>query len=92
MGSKLAGASPYGALDMAGNAWEWVTDWYSEEYYSRSPARNPAGPDSGQERGLRGGSWIYFLYGVRAANRDWGDPGVRSDYIGFRCAASRSSL
>jgi eukaryotic-like serine/threonine-protein kinase len=57
VGSYPAGASPYGALDMAGNVWEWVNDWYDENYYESSPSENPQGPSSGDDRGLRGGSW-----------------------------------
>jgi formylglycine-generating enzyme required for sulfatase activity len=57
VGSYPNGASPYEALDMAGNVWEWVADWYDEGYYSQSPGRNPPGPDSGEYRVLRGGSW-----------------------------------
>ena len=57
VGSYLSGTSPYGALDMAGNVWEWVADWYDAEYYGRSPARNPQGPASGDYRVLRGGDF-----------------------------------
>jgi len=44
VGSYPAGASPYGVLDMTGNVWEWVNDWYGENYYTHSPADNPPGP------------------------------------------------
>ena len=57
VGSYPAGASPYGALDMAGNVWEWVNDWYDGSYYSSSPGSNPPGPATGSYRVLRGGDW-----------------------------------
>ena len=57
VGSYSAGASPYGALDMAGNVWEWVMDFYDSEYYSMSPSINPPGASSGFSHVLRGGSW-----------------------------------
>ena len=58
VGSYPEGASFYGALDMAGNAVEWVADWYSEDYYADSPDRNPQGPSFGSlYRVVRGGSW-----------------------------------
>ncbi len=79
--------SPYGAMDMAGNTWEWVSDRYGKNYYANAPERNPKGPASGGGRVLRGGSW-YFDYATnfRAAYRDLGRPGNRYDRVSFRCA------
>jgi serine/threonine-protein kinase len=86
VGSYPQGASPYGALDMAGNVWEWVADWYDSGYYSQSPARNPPGPDSGEYRVLRGGSWLNGAADVRSAARFWFVPAARYLDVGFRCA------
>ena len=79
--------SPYGAVDMAGNVYEWVQDWYGTNYYRNAPERNPKGADAGSARVLRGGSWGFYDAGdFRAADRGWGYPGSWDLNIGFRCA------
>jgi formylglycine-generating enzyme required for sulfatase activity len=86
VGSYPAGASPYGAMDMAGNVWEWVADWYDANYYKNSASRNPTGPTSGLYRVLRGGSWDSDSLVVRAAYRHLSVPVYRGSDVGFRCA------
>lgn len=85
-----SGASPYGALDMLGNAEEWVAHWASDDCYTRSPDRNPQGPTSGDGRVLRGGSWGNDVRHVRTAYRVGYPPSVAFDNLGFRCARSGS--
>ena len=92
VGSYPKGASPYGALDMAGNAWQWVADWYSDAYYQNSPTSNPLGPDSGQCRVLRGGSWDITQYHIGSANRSYADPEANPSFdYSFRCSRSSTS-
>ena len=83
-----AGASPYGALDMGGNVWEWVEDWYSDTYYQKSPSKNPTGPSTGTSRVLRAGSWYGNVWYVRTANRFSDLPNDIYYSFGFRCATS----
>lgn len=91
VGLYVNGASPYGALDMAGNVWEWVADFYQEEYYKSSLYRNPQGPSSGKGRVMRGSSYMWDEESIRAANREWGYQDASYWSTGFRCALSRQS-
>ena len=88
VGSYPAGASWCGALDMAGNVWEWVADWYQGDYYASSPPSNPPGPDGGKYKVARGGSWLNHWHSIHVANRNIYFPGIQDDVLGFRCALS----
>ncbi len=88
VGSYPSGASPYGALDMAGNVWEWVNDWYKDNYYSISPYRDPPGPASGSFKVLRSGAWLAEANVLRAANRIHHSLDGTYNIVGFRCAQS----
>ena len=85
VGGHPAGASPYGALDMAGNVMEWTADFYAEDYYATSPPENPTGPATGTTHAKRGGSYMGDIDTLRAANRVTGFP-VGLPNLGFRCA------
>lgn len=91
VGQYPDGASPFGILDMSGNAWEWVNDWYDADYYQYSPQDNPLGPPSGSEKVLRGGGFGSYLHYARTANRGSAAPDTSSLFRGFRCAMSASS-
>ncbi len=87
VGRYPTGASPYGALDMTGNVWEWVNDWYQSDYYNVSPPSNPLGPSIGTERMVRGGGWDAVAFYIRLATRALRlPPEAHLNYVGFRCA------
>ena len=86
IGQFPKGASPYGALDMAGNVWEWTADWYGETYYAVSPESNPPGPESGTMRVMRGGAFGSQVHNVRSTFRFVSDPAETYAWVGFRCA------
>ncbi len=95
VGSYPAGNSPYGVEDMAGNAWEWVNDWYQADYYATSPKENPTGPANALMRVLRGGGFSqldpagspeYTTTYRLARSPDTTDPA-----FGFRCAMDTPS-
>ena len=89
VGSYPAGASPYGALDMAGNILEWVADWYDAEAYRSAAAKNPTGPATGIHKVLRGGSSLYDERFSRTAARFLNPPHVRDwTPTGFRCVVN----
>jgi serine/threonine-protein kinase len=86
VGSNPAGASWCGALDMAGNVWEWTNDWWSKDYYTQTPYLNPQGPENGTLRVVRGGSWydegdqrpLSFRKALTSSS-------YRMHWVGFRC-------
>jgi serine/threonine protein kinase len=87
-GSFEAGASWCKALDMAGNLFEWVNDWYQADYYAVSPASNPPGPGVGDTKVTRGGAWYGGPNFMRSADRLSLTPGNTYYDGGFRCAVS----
>ncbi len=88
VGNYREGRSPYGCYDMAGNVWEWCSDWYDENYYRRSPERNPRNLSAGVNRVFRGGSWFNDVGDLRCAHRDGTTPSSRYNNLGFRVASS----
>jgi len=81
-------SNAFGLYDIAGNVWEWCSDWYGEEYYSVSPSVDPQGPSNGLCRVLRGGSCRSFSRYCRSASREHLSPIGRLISSGFRVVIS----
>jgi formylglycine-generating enzyme required for sulfatase activity len=92
VGSLTAGNSPVKVMDVAGNAWEWVFDWYGANYYQNSPSNNPTGPINGFWKVVRGGGYNSIPSFLRTANRHAGDPYEAYYNVGFRCATGAFTL
>ncbi|MBN1285815.1 MAG: formylglycine-generating enzyme family protein [Anaerolineae bacterium] len=86
VGNYPRGASWVGALNMAGNVWEWVADWYDENYYNtqRDSMVDPIGPSSGSSRVIRGGSFQEGEDQVTSVWRGYAVPNAQDPTIGFR--------
>ncbi|MEY2600032.1 MAG: hypothetical protein RLZZ142_2291 [Verrucomicrobiota bacterium] len=98
-GLAPGGAYPpngYGLHEMAGNAAEWVADWYATDFYQKSPRENPSGPEAGADgedpsvakKGVRGGSFLsgdHDRKSFRLAARGRRAPTYSASDLGFRC-------
>lgn len=91
LGTSPVGTYPangYGLYDVAGNVWEWCSDWFSPDHHIEGPRENPVGPPKGQAKVMRGGSYLChesYCNRYRVAARTSNTPDSSTGNIGFRC-------
>jgi formylglycine-generating enzyme required for sulfatase activity len=101
-------ANGYGLYDVAGNAWEWTSDWYRPDYYTQldatgGVARNPQGPDTSfdpsepkeKKRVHRGGSYLcteQYCTRYMIGTRGKGELSSGSNHLGFRCVRATPAV
>ena len=81
--------NPLGLYDMAGNATDWVNDWYDADYYRKSPVDNPSGPKTGTQKVRRGSDFSETNWQSANTVRRWPDNPVQKNHYSstsFRCA------
>jgi len=86
------GRSPYGALDLAGNVFQWVKDFYDEHAYDNMPDRNPTGPGSGTSHVIRGSSYESEAKLLPSGVRHFGAIDYHNPELGFRCAVNQAKV